>query len=75
MGEQPYSRSPFDGLKSRLPAVPLLGRALLLASVTIALFVAILVSYSDESLVLPVLIAGGIVGLTLAAVTTVRGRR
>ena len=70
----PYSRSPLDGLKSSLPAVPLAGRVLLLASISIALIAAILASYSDESLALPILATGVIIGLGGGAIMTVRRR-
>ncbi|CAN5653214.1 hypothetical protein BH23CHL4_BH23CHL4_21260 [soil metagenome] len=68
----PYSRSPFEGLKPRLPAIPLAARVLLLGSVAFALAAAILASHSDESLVLPIIVLGVVTGLALAAITTYR---
>jgi len=38
------------------------GKLLLLATVTIALLAAILASYADESLVLPIVAAGVVIG-------------
>ncbi len=68
------SHSPFAGVHSRLPVVPLAGKLLLLASVTIALLAAILASYADESLVLPIVAAGVVIGLVLAVIVTLRNR-
>jgi hypothetical protein len=72
--EPPYSQSPLEGLKSRLPEIPLIARVILLVSLTTTLLAAILVSYRDESLSPRIIVAGMVAGVALAAIATVRSR-
>jgi hypothetical protein len=54
--------------------VPLSARFALLAAVALTLFAAIVTSYVDDSLTMPILIGGLAIGLLIATILTLRSR-